>query len=54
MNKNLPCVKVDVKMAIARETAVMCLKIVEMYVNDSDERVIEEREPNGEVRYHFD
>lgn len=58
MDKNLPCikvdVKVDVKVAIARETAEMCLKIVEMYVNDGNARVIAEREPNGDVRYHFD
>lgn len=54
MDKNLPCIKVDVKVAIARETAEMCLKIVEMCVNDGNARVIAEREPNGDVRYHFD
>nr|DAV58917.1 MAG TPA: hypothetical protein [Caudoviricetes sp.] len=47
-------VTVNLSMNIDKCTAEGCLKIVEMYVNANNARVIADREPNGEVRYHYE
>lgn len=47
-------VTVNLSMNIDKSTAEGCLKIVEMYVNANNARVIADREPNGEVRYHYE
>ena len=47
-------VSVNLNMNIDKSTAEGCLKIVEMYVNANKARVIADREPNGEVRYHYE
>lgn len=56
MKTNRPGVDVTVNfsMNIDKCTAEGCLKIVEMYVNANNARVIADREPNGEVRYHYE
>lgn len=54
MDKNSLCVKVDIKMAVERDTAVACLKIVELFVNSSGAKIIANRADNGDVIYHFD
>lgn len=47
-------VTVNLSMNIDKSTAEGCLKIVEMFVNANNARVIADREPNGEVRYHYE
>lgn len=47
-------VTVNLNMNIDKSTAEGCLKIVEMYVNANNARVIADREPNGEVRFHYE
>jgi hypothetical protein len=47
-------VTVNLSMNIDKCTAEGCLKIVEMYVNANNARVIADREPNGDVRYHYE
>ena len=47
-------VTVNLSMNIDKSTAEGCLKIVEMYVNTNKARVIADREPNGEVRFHYE
>lgn len=47
-------VTVNLSMNIDKSTAEGCLKIVEMFVNASNARVVADREPNGEVRYHYE
>lgn len=47
-------VTVNLSMNIDKSTAEGCLKIVEMYVNTNKARVIADREPNGDVRYHYE
>jgi len=47
-------VTVNLSMNIDKSTAEGCLKIVEMFVNANNARVISDREPNGEVRYHYE
>ena len=47
-------VSVNLSMNIDKSTAEGCLKIVEMYVNANKARVIADREPNGEVRFHYE
>ena len=47
-------VSVNLNMNINKSTAEGCLKIVEMYVNANKARVIADREPNGEVRFHYE
>lgn len=47
-------VTVNLNMNIDKSTAEGCLKIVEMYVNTNKARVIADREPNGEVRFHYE
>lgn len=47
-------IAVNLSMNIDKSTAEGCLKIVEMYVNANNARVIADREPNGEVRYHYE
>lgn len=47
-------VSVNLNMNIDKSTAEGCLKIVEMYVNANKARVIADREPNGEVRFHYE
>lgn len=47
-------VAVNLNMNIDKSTAEGCLKIVEMYVNANKARVIADREPNGEVRFHYE
>lgn len=47
-------VTVNLSMNIDKSTAEGCLKIVEMFVNSSNARVVADREPNGEVRYHYE
>lgn len=47
-------VAVNLNMSIDKSTAEGCLKIVEMYVNANNARVIADREPNGDVRYHYE
>lgn len=47
-------VAVNLNMNIDKSTAEGCLKIVEMYVNTNKSRVIADREPNGEVRFHYE
>lgn len=47
-------VTVNLSMSIDKSTAEGCLKIVEMFVNSSNARVVADREPNGEVRYHYE
>lgn len=52
--KNGVDVTVNLSMNIDKSTAEWCLKIVEMYVNTNKARVIADREPNGDVRYHYE
>lgn len=52
--KNGVDVTVNLSMNIDKSTAEGCLKIVEMYVNTNKARVIADREPNGDVRYHYE
>lgn len=47
-------VSVNLSMNIDKGTAEGCLKIVEMYVNANNTRVVADREPNGDVRYHYE
>ena len=47
-------VTVNLSMNIDKSTAEGCLKIVEMFVNSSNARIVADREPNGEVRYHYE
>lgn len=47
-------VAVNLNMNIDKSTAEGCLKIVEMYVNTNKARVIADREPSGEVRFHYE
>lgn len=47
-------IAVNLSMNIDKSTAEGCLKIVEMFVNSSNARVVADREPNGEVRYHYE
>ena len=47
-------VTVNFSMNIDKSTAEGCLKIVEMYVNANNTRVVADREPNGDVRYHYE
>lgn len=47
-------VKLNLSMNIDKCTAECCLKIVEMYVNANNARVVADREPNGDVRYHYE
>lgn len=47
-------VKLNLSMNIDKGTAECCLKIVEMYVNANKTRVVADREPNGDVRYHYE
>lgn len=47
-------VKLNLSMNIDICTAECCLKIVEMYVNANKTRVVADREPNGDVRYHYE
>lgn len=56
MRTNKPEVEVTVNLSmnIDKSTAEGCLKIVEMFVNSSNARVVADREPNGEVRYHYE
>lgn len=56
MKTNKPEVEVTVNLSmnIDKSTAEGCLKIVEMYVNANNARVIADRGPNGEVRYHYE
>ena len=53
-NKSEVEVTVNLSMNIDKYTAEGCLKIVEMFVNSSNARVVADREPNGEVRYHYE
>lgn len=56
MRTNKPEVEVAVNLSmnIDKSTAEGCLKIVEMFVNASNARVVADREPNGDVRYHYE
>lgn len=56
MRTNKPEVEVTVNLSmnIDKSTADGCLKIVEMFVNASNARVVADREPNGDVRYHYE
>lgn len=56
MRTNKPEVEVTVNLSmnIDKSTAEGCLKIVEMFVNASNARVVADREPNGDVRYHYE
>ena len=56
MRTNKPEVEVTVNLSmnIDKSTAEGCLKIVEMFVNASTARVVADREPNGDVRYHYE
>lgn len=56
MRTNKPEVEVSVNLSmnIDKSTAEGCLKIVEMFVNASNARVVADREPNGDVRYHYE
>lgn len=56
MRTNKPEVEVTVNLSmnIDKSTAEGCLKIVEMFVNTSNARVVADREPNGDVRYHYE
>ena len=54
MNKDSVCINVNVKTAISRSTAEICLKIVEAYVNDGYANIIVERRPNGTAEYRFE
>lgn len=54
MDKKPLCVNVDIKMAVARDTAEACLKIVELFVNSNGSKIVAERADNGDVLYHFD
>lgn len=56
MKTNRPGVDITVNLSmnIDKCTAEGCLKIVEMYVNANNARVIADKEPNGEVRYHYE
>lgn len=47
-------VTVNLSMNIDKSTAEGCLKIVEMFVNASNARVVADRDPNGDVRYHYE
>lgn len=47
-------IAVNLSMNIDKSTAEGCLKIVEMFVNSSNARIVADREPNGEVRYHYE
>ena len=47
-------VTVNLSMNIDKSTAEICLKIVEMFVNASNARVVANRGPNGDVRYHYE
>lgn len=53
-NKPEVDVTVNLSMNIDQSTAEGCLKIVEMFVNSSNARVVADREPNGDVRYHYE
>lgn len=53
-NKPEVDVTVNLSMNIDQSTAEGCLKIVEMFVNASNARVVADREPNGDVRYHYE
>lgn len=56
MRTNKPDVDVTVNLSmnIDKSTAEGCLKIVEMFVNASNARVVADRDPNGDVRYHYE
>jgi hypothetical protein len=46
-------VEVKAKMTVDRKTAEACLKLVEMYVNESDNYIEFDRAESGELSFRF-
>ena len=47
-------VTINAKLDVDRRTAETCLRLVEAYVNANHVLIVVDREPNGEVHYHYE
>ena len=47
-------VEVKAKISVDRRTAEACLKLVEMYINESGAMIIANKLENGEVALHYE
>lgn len=46
-------VEVKAKLTVDRKTAEACLKMVEMYVNQSKDDIVADRDENNELTFRF-
>lgn len=47
-------VTINAKLDVDIKTAETCLRLVEAYVNANPVVIVADREPNGEVHYHYE
>ena len=47
-------VEVKAKMTVDKRTADRCLRLVEMFVNDTGAKIIVDKDENGEMRFHYE
>ena len=54
MAKMIDQLTIGISLSVDEETAQACLKIVEMYVNQTGADIISHKEHDGSIAYHFE